>query len=358
MSYLKSLVVLVIIVLILIFAFNNFKSDDSLIKVGVITPLTGGVAYWGESTKMGIELAQKDLAEEGINVEFVIEDGQLDPKVALSSAQKLVNINGVNAIYSEFNPAAIAVSSFLKDKNVLHLYNAAPVSPLQEGQNIYKTYLDYEKSCGETASLIKNRGISKVGVLKMNLEFGDLCLSGIKNVFGENNVLVEEYNAGETDFKTHLLKIKSDDIGAVFNISFQPETLASLKNMREMGIDSTFVGLSEIISPDIIEDYSELLENSVMFGLPTVSAEFVEKINAEFPGKTVGSYQAIAQAYFHTKQMVNALDDCENDMSCVVKKMDKTKAESLIGFVGFNNHIAEFETLIQEWKGGKLVDIK
>ncbi len=330
--------------------------ETTPIKIGVITPLTGGVAYWGESSVLGVELAKKDLQKQGINVEFIIEDGQLDPKVALNAAQKLVNVNKVDAIYSEFNPAAISVTSFVKDKNILHVYDAAPITPLKESDNIYKTYLNYEASCQKVAQLVKNRGIDKVGVLKINLEFGNLCLKGIKNVYG-NDAVSEEYNAGNNDFRTSLLKLKSENIQALFNVSFQPETLASIKQAKELGINAVFVGLSEIVSPDIVGEYSKLLEGSIMFGLPAVSKEFMARIKKKFPGKTISNYQAVALAYIHLKQIANALSSCNKDLVCVREKMDNSKREPIVGFTGFKNHIAGFDVLIQEWKNGKFVNI-
>ncbi len=329
------------------------------IKIGVITALTGGLSFWGESTNLGVELIQKDLIEQGINVEFIVEDAQVDPKMALSAAQKLVSIDGVSAIYSEFNPAAIAISSFVKDKDIIHLYNAAVISPLQDSDNIYKSYLDYEKSCQEVAQIAKNRGIDKVGVLKLNLEFGDLCLKGIKNVYGDNT-FVESYNAGTTDFRTLLTKLKTNDVQAIFNVSFQPDSLASLKNMNELGMDAIFVGVSEIVSPDIIDEYTGILEGSVMFGLPVVSLAFENKIKERFPNRTIGEnqYQALAAAYIHLGQIAKAFNDCGKDLGCVRSEINNAKPNSIMGFKRFNDNIAEFDLLIQEWIDGKFIEIK
>ncbi|MDP1814595.1 MAG: ABC transporter substrate-binding protein [Leadbetterella sp.] len=354
--------IIIIAVLVLAIALTGYfyKKDSSEsakpLKIGVVTPLTGGVAYWGESTKIGFDLAQQELRDEGINVEFIIEDGQLDPKIALNAAQKLVNIDGVRAIFSEFNPAAISITSFTKDKDVLHLYNAAPVSPLVESDNVYKSYLDYEYSCEKTATLLKNRGVNKVGMLKANLEFGDLCLKGVKKVFKENTY-VESYNPGNTDFRTLLTKLASNDVEAIFNISFQPETLTSLKTMDELGIKATFVGLSETITPEIVADYAKALEGSIMFGLPSVDEEFIVKVKAAYPDKTIGANQAIAIAYMHAKQLANALDKCSGDIACAKEKLDVLENDSIIGFTGFQNRIAGFQTLIQEWQDGKFIDI-
>lgn len=352
----------IIIALLLMVALVGYlktqknKETKNLTKIGVVTPLTGGVAYWGESTKLGIELAEKELQDSGMNVKFIIEDGQLDPKVALNAAQKLVNIDKVNAIFSEFNPAAISITSFVKDKGVLHLYNAAPVSPLTETDNAYKSYLDYEYSCGKTAQLLKNRGIDKVGVLKANLEFGDLCLKGIQSVYGEN-VYSENYNAGNTDFRTMLTKIDSQNVSAIFNISFQPETLASLKSMNELGINATFVGLSETITPEIVTEYSKSLEGSIMFGLPSVDEKFMAKVNAAYPEKDIKATQAIAMGYLHAKQLATSFEECSGDIECAKEKLNNAKSDSIIGFTGYNNRIAVFQTLIQEWKDGKFIDI-
>jgi len=336
---------------------NSPVKSNEQIKIGVITPLTGSVAFWGESTKLGVELAEKELKSEGMNVEFIIEDGQLDPKVALNAAQKLVNVNKVGAIFSEFNPAAISVTSFLKDKDVLHVYDAAPITPLEETENVYKSYLDYEYSCEKVSKIVKGRGINKVGVLKANLEFGNLCLKGIKNVYGEN-VYVESYNAGEKEFKTMITKLNSNDIDAMYNIAFQPETLASLKNMKELGVDATFIGLSETVTPDVVKEYDKALEGSIMFGLPTVDKKFLAKLEKEYPGKTISANQAAAIGYMHTKQIAKALSGCAGDMACVRKNMDNLKDDPVIGFTGFTDRIAGFKTLVQEWKNGKFVDIE
>jgi branched-chain amino acid transport system substrate-binding protein len=352
-----SLVVAVLLIVLAIGVLSPNNAPETNIKIGIVTPLTGATAYWGESTSLGASLASTDLAKEGIKTQFIIEDSQLDPKVALNAAQKLVNVDKVHAIYSEFNPAAITVASFLKDKNILHVYDAAAISPLEGNINTYKSYLDYETSCKKVAELMKSRGMERVGVLKLNLEFGDLCLKGIKSVYGDK-AFVEEYNAGENDFRSPLSKLKAKNIKVLFNVSFQTETFASLKQAKELKMDAIFSGLSEVVSPDLIKDYSKTLEGSVMFGLPVVSEDFVTRIKKEFPDKTIGNYQALALAYIHLKQIAHALNKCGEDLVCTRKEMGSSKPESSAGFAGFKNHVASFNTLIQEWRSGKFVDIQ
>lgn len=347
-----------IVVIIAILILSN-KTPKGEIKIGIVTPLTGGVAYWGESTSVGFKMAQEELLAEGIKVKLVIEDGQLDPVKALNAAQKLVNIDNVSAIYSEFNPASIAISSFLKDKNVFHLYDSAAMSPIKDGPYNFKTYLDYKDSCAEVAKYIKeNNGVSKVGVLKMNIEHGNLCLEGVLSVFGNENVISESYNPGVTDFRSSISKISSAKADAIFHASFQPETLASLKQLNEFGVNKLFIGLAETITPDITNEYSTLIQNDIFFGLPEINKTLQNKIDQANDGKAVADYNAAGLGYVHILQLGHALNDCGKDSACIATKMASSKPVESIGFQGFRDRIAKFNNRITQFVGNSFVEIK
>ncbi len=353
----KSKILITIIILGLITVFVVNRPESNALKVGIISPLTGNSAYWGESTLIGMRLAEAELKMEGINIDFIIEDGKLDPATALSAAQKLVNVDGVTAIFSEFNPASISVASFLKGKNVFHLYNAASISPLDSGTNNFKTYLDYEMSCKETAQYIKDhKNVKRVGVLKMNLEPLELCLKGIQSVFGSDAV-VESYDPSATDFRVELTKLDKAKVDAIFHASFQQQTLISLKEMQRLNMKELFVGLTETITPGIILEYKTLIEGDIFFGLPPVSEELAALIKSASSNKDVGSYNAAGLAYVHLVQIGHALAKCGSTI-CIEKEMSESIPNPEIGFQGFNNRIAEFDVLISEWENGKFVSVK
>lgn len=357
-KYIKIIgILLVIICIYALVQKNSFSTDkDVTVKVGVITALTGDVAYWGQSTLLGAELAKMDLAKEGINADFIFDDAQLDPNMALNAAQKEVNIDKVDAIYSEFNPAAIAVTSYLKDKDILHVYDAAPVSPLKENQNTYKTFTDFQLGCQNIAAYLKNKGITKVGVLENNLEFGQLCLTGIKNVYGDN-ISVETFNPGIDDFRTMLAKLKQDNVQAIFNASFSTDQIVTLKNMKDLNMNLPFVGTTDIVTPEVVKQNANLFSKTIIFGLPVVSQDFINRLKETFPGKTITNEQAAGLAYIHLKQMAEVLHSCGKDMSCIRNGMDNEKPESIVGFNGFKDHIANFDVLIQQWQNGQFVNI-
>ena len=76
------------------------------IKIGVIQPLTGSVAYNGTTDVNGSKLALDEInAKGGVlgkKVELVIEDGQCRPANSVNAAEKLIQRDKVVAISGAF----------------------------------------------------------------------------------------------------------------------------------------------------------------------------------------------------------------------------------------------------------------
>ena len=318
-------------------------SKKETIKIGIITDLTGPAAYWGESSRVGAEIAAEEMRKEGYDVELIYEDYQLDATKALSSAQKLVNIDNVDAIYAEFNPAAISVGSFLKEKNVLFVYDAAVISSLEGNDLAFKTYLDYKEGCKQVAEEFKEEGVNKLGVLKVNLEVGDLCVEGVKEVFPKAEV--ESYNLGEQDFKTPLLKLTTKGIEAVTTVFFEGDTLNTLKVLREQDLNIRLGTVDDSITEKVRQMYTQELQGTLSFGFRDVSPEFKEKIK----DKKLATEYGAAITYTHIKQMVSSLDKAKGDKKKLISKMENSLADDTIGFKGFTNHIAELEMKIKKY---------
>ncbi len=335
--WIAGIIVLALAVLMVIFPFNVEKDKD-VIKIGIVTDLTGAAAYWGESTRVGAELARQDLRDKGFNVKLFFEDYQLEATRALTSAQKLINIDGVDSIYAEFNPAAISVGSFLKDKEVLYVYNAAVMSPLDGNSYAYKTYLDYKEGCRQVSEKFKEQGVDNIGVLKVNMEFGELCLEGVREVYGENTY-VETYNLGDQDIRTQVEKLNQNKVRAIINVGFAGDTLSTLKTLKERGLNIKYGTVDDTITKQVIADYQDELIGSISFGFSDVSPEFIDRIS----GYELSTPYGAALSYTHIMQIGKALGRCKKDMNCVKREMDNSLSSDIIGFRYFINGIADLD---------------
>jgi ABC-type branched-subunit amino acid transport system substrate-binding protein len=336
MNKLIKWIAFLIVIIIISGCTPTGKITKEPIKIGIITDLSGPAAYWGDSTRAGIEIAQKELLSEGYNVEIIFEDYKLESKLAANAAHKLINIDKVDAIYSEFAPGAIPVSAILKNHDLLYIYEAAVASPLEDSSKHFKTYLDYKEGCKQIAKKFKKDGIKKIATLKVTLEFGDLCEQGIREVY--NDVLVEKYNLGDQDFKTQMLKLKFAGAEAVINTGFEGDTLNTLKVIKEQNLNMVFGTVGDTMTEQVIDLYSDEIVGGYAFNFRSITQEFQEKL----PSSIASDYGA-AIGYTHILQMAKALVDCNREIECVHDKIKTAKPNPTIGFIGFNNRIAEFE---------------
>lgn len=321
---------------------------NTAVKIGIVTDLTGPVSYWGESTRAGAELAAKELNAEGYNLELVFGDYKLDPTVAMSEARKMLESDNIDGLYAEFNPAVYTINPYIKAKNKMFVYDAAPISPLAENDYAFKTYLDYQVGNRLVAEKFKNQGVEKIGVLKMNLEPGELGLEGVKDVYGDK-MIVETYDLGATDLKTQVLKLKNAGAQAVMNVAtFEGDNINTLKAMRELDFKVPYGTVDDSVTENVTSQYGNELKGAITFGFPKVDKDFSQKLASYSNGKLATEYAA-AISYTHIKQMVKAIVSSKGDSAKAKELMSASKADSTIGFNKFNNRIADLDMTIKEY---------
>jgi len=129
----KTNVYVIIVIAIIIFAgiigftynktqnLSNFNQEKKTIKIGVILPLTGGQANLGQSAHKAVLLAQEKLGKTKYNYEIIIEDDALDPKLTSNAANKLVNVDKVDALISFTSGSGNIVAPIATENKILHI---------------------------------------------------------------------------------------------------------------------------------------------------------------------------------------------------------------------------------------------
>src|SRR6185503_3945742 len=98
----KVILALVAVALIgFVLVKNSQESNTETIKVGVITPLTGNFAIFGERMRNAMEMAKEDLGAPAANIQLIYEDA-CQPAQAVSAAQKLIQADKVSWIAGSF----------------------------------------------------------------------------------------------------------------------------------------------------------------------------------------------------------------------------------------------------------------
>jgi len=95
-------VILVVVAGVVAFQNKNNSTNNQKIKVGVILPLSGQYAAYGESVRNSMNMSLNDLKNK--NVELVFEDDEFDSKKALSAYNKLQTVDKADIIIALASP--------------------------------------------------------------------------------------------------------------------------------------------------------------------------------------------------------------------------------------------------------------
>jgi ABC-type branched-subunit amino acid transport system substrate-binding protein len=119
-----TILVLIIVIIVGSYLTSN-KSSEKTIKIGIVATLEGPGALFGQSAVKAIELAQADLGSVKYQYEVIVEDDNGNAGKSASAAQKLINIDKVDAIISVSSLAGNAVKPIAEEAGVPHISNSS-----------------------------------------------------------------------------------------------------------------------------------------------------------------------------------------------------------------------------------------
>jgi ABC-type branched-subunit amino acid transport system substrate-binding protein len=324
------------------------------VRLGVLTDLSGGMASWGQQTRIGAEIASDEITKAGGEVKLYFGDHQLQAKNAVSEFKKLTDLDKVDAIYSEFTPTTVAIAPLSNTKRVPVIYAAAAASPVTSSPYIFKSYLDYIQGCKEIGEYWKSQNVVAIGILKANLEFGELCAQGLKQIYPE--AIEATYNPGD-DVATQLLLFKSKGVTAIVNTTFEPDLLRMLKGVQNLKWNPLLATQSDAVASQTRELFPELLERITVFALPPLPSAFIERVRNKDPHNTLISISAAGLGYLHIKQLYAARLRCpKGDAQCMQHEIAGAERDQTTGFEFWENRVARFAVSLRSWHKGLEVE--
>ncbi len=259
--------IIIIIILIVIFSLSGGKKETGPIKIGVITPLSGDTALYGEVVRNSIELAVKDInLSGGINgrqIQTIYEDSKCSGKEAATAAQKLVNIDKVKYIIGDFCSGGVLSEIPITDPAKVFVISPSASAPKLSG--ISKYFVRNSPSDSITgiilADYLLKMKYKSVAIISEQTDYAQ----GIRDVFiaqaQKDNLTVtanENFVSGVTDFRSQLSKIKIQNPDVLFINPQSPVSLVQIaEQARVLGIKSQFVGSLGGTDPNLYTKYTQ-----------------------------------------------------------------------------------------------------
>lgn len=330
-----SIIVIVLILVALVYAGTSRSTTENSITIGAVIPQTGFGAYWGNPVLKGIQLAQTDLSSKFKNkeIKIVIEDSQSDPKVAVTAAQKLLNVNKADALYSEFSGMSAAISPVAQKAGKVFVYSTFNQKIAENNPTSLKTFISYDVACNAFGTYL-NDSSKKVLIVSAIGDAAPYCVNGLAKHMNKENIKVVEGFTG-TDFRTLLLQNKEFAPDYILPIMYEDGFYALFKQKHELAMDdiSIYCYAQDCVTDKIIKGLPKAATEGMLYFETPISEAFIARVKQAYPDMTKNDIAGAANAYQSMMAVGEGLAACaDKSATCVTAALANKKDLSNPGY--------------------------
>jgi len=227
--------------------FEAMAADP--IKIGAIYPLTGSVAYNGQSKQHGARIAEEELnARGGVMgrpIQLIVEDGQCKPADSVNAAEKLIVKDKVPVIAGAFCSGATAAVIPVIERYKIPFVSGVSSNPALtvERKDFFFRACPHEGMYAPSMSklMVDKMKAKNLAFMAVNDDWGrgttKTFTQGVEKAGGKV-VTIEYFEHGETNFAPLLTKIKGLTQDGVFVVAETQDGAMLMRQYKEMGVKS------------------------------------------------------------------------------------------------------------------------
>ena len=222
------------------------------ITIGLIAPLTGPVAAYGDQVKNGAQTAVDEINKKGgiLGEKVVLElaDDAGEPKQGVSAANKVVG-DGIRFVVGPVTSGvAIPVSDVLAENGVLMVTPTATAPDLTKRSltNVLRTCGRDDQQAEVAAKyVLKNFKDKRVAIVNDKGAYGKGLADAFKatlNAGGITEVVNDAITPGDKDFSALTTRIKSEKVDLVYFGGYHPEGGLLARQLHDLAANATIIG--------------------------------------------------------------------------------------------------------------------
>ena len=245
----KLIWTLVILVVVGVFGgrawwlYQHRETDTNVVKIGVLSFLTGQYAKMGQDMTNGIILAKEeiDALNEKFKIQLIIEDGRGTPKDAVNAFNKIMFSQPQALIATGDNQVPPIAPLIIQHKlpTVLTMcHNNEPIKLNQQAKYLYKNSYPLAKFSEWFGEYAANKlNLKNISILSVKTLFGQESSENFKKGFETNGGhinTIQQYMTNDLDIKPQVLKAISGNPDAVFITGYGQEYVSCLNYLKEL----------------------------------------------------------------------------------------------------------------------------
>ncbi|XUX11287.1 branched-chain amino acid ABC transporter substrate-binding protein [Aminobacter sp. BA135] len=231
-------------------AFGSTAHAD--ITIGLVAPLTGPVAAYGDQVKNGAQAAVDVINEKGgiLGEKIVLKlaDDAGDPKQGVSAANLLVGEGVKYVVGPVTSGVAIPASDVFAENGILMVTPTATAPDLTARglTNVLRTCgRDDQQAEVAAAYVLKNMKDKRVAVIDDKGTYGKGLAEAFKkaiNAGGLTEVQQNSLNPGEKDLSALITRLKADNVDVIYFGGYHPEGGLLARQLKDGGVNAVIIG--------------------------------------------------------------------------------------------------------------------
>ena len=268
-----------------------FADDAETFKIGVIGPMTGDYAQYGNGVYNAAKIAADEINANGGFNGYQVEildagDDQGDPEKAVNAYNDLLDKGMQMLCGTVTSGSCIAVGAEAAESTFMFTPSATAVDSITAGSNEFRMCFTDPAQGTKSAQYIGENNLAKKVAIIYNSS--DIYSSGIEAKFVEEaanqnfEVVAEEAFTADskTDFSTQLQKAQSAGADLVFLPIYYTEASIILTQANGMGYEPAFFGVDGMDGILGVENFDTSLAEGVMLLTPFAADADDEKTKA------------------------------------------------------------------------------
>jgi branched-chain amino acid transport system substrate-binding protein len=232
------------------------------VKVGVILPLTGDKATFGQESLNGLKLALEKAGKDAPQLKMQVEDTQGTPTGSAAAVNKLILTDRVAVIIGEVASSnTIAASTAAQSAKVPLVTHASTNDTITMGKDFISRicFVDSFQGAVMAKFAVNNLKAKTAAILvDSDSDYSRGLRDSFRKAFVEaggsiKDEIVISYSQKDRDFKTQLMKVRRATPDVVFIPGYYTQVGAILRQAKELKLNTKFLGTDGWDSPDLFK---------------------------------------------------------------------------------------------------------
>jgi len=233
-------------------ALPRLAGAQDPVRIGVLTPLTGGGAVYGTTMSRMYNLVADDINRAGgINgrrIQLFTEDAQTNPDAGVRGARKLVDVNKVHAIMGTWSSAvtlAVAPIAIAAGIPQFCVSSSPAITTYKDNDLLYRTAYSQANMARVYALTAQRLGFKTAGLLILNnpygIGLGDSFPDAFAKVGGKVTGKVV-YNPSQSSYRSEIQQALGGKPDVVLFGGYTPDGIQIFKEWFQLGLGGTWMG--------------------------------------------------------------------------------------------------------------------